>query len=149
MASLYGSGPAGTMIKVDAGGAYPLVVGGLSLPDDNLYATSISVKVGQSVHYLKSLNGKIYGYTWGDDVGSVDIQGIILFSPKCAFTSAGMSKVLGFYNSSNVYKKSSPTSVTIGGYTIEAFLKGCVVTLDNPVFHMGNFSLSFDTLPKR
>jgi len=154
MATIFGKvsgskGPAGKLIrnKQDDDPVQVLKIQGLDL-DEFLMATSISFSNSQVVQYLKTLNGHIYGYAWGHDVGTVRAAGIALFTPECTFDSSHAGKIKKFYEDSNVYDRTEPVEITLGEISFQAYLKSYALTLDVDQYNMGKFELTFDILPK-
>lgn len=141
-------GPAGKIITVDSPFVNIIKIDGLNF-DEFLLATSFENSQSQFVNYLKTLNGHIYGYTWGDDVGKLSASGIVLYSPFCSFSADGAHKVKSFYEENNVYKKEGPVIVSIGSLSFEAYLTEYQLTMAESQFNTGSFSVKFDILPKK
>lgn len=152
MATIFGkqgdTGPVGKIITADAQFVNIIKITGLDF-DEYLLATGFSNMQSQVVSYLKTLNGHIYGYTWGDDVGKLTASGIVLCSPKCSFSSNGLSRVKSFYEENNVYNKEEPVIVSIGELSFEAYLTQYEISLSDSQYNLGEFRLAFDILPKK
>lgn len=139
----------GTLVR-DSADTTPSIVRIEGLESGNLLMlTSVQIMRNQVTQYIKTLDNSIFGYAWGEGPGQIIVSGLIFFSPNCGnITGAGASIVNGFYNANNVYRKTSPVSVSIGSASFRGYLEGLQVAAEQNEFNYGTFSFKFSILNK-
>ena len=141
MADLYTS-IRGTVIKSSGSGA---VLGRISPSlygvGEILLITSIAVHRKQITQYVKTLDDKVFGYAWGEGPGSITVQGLIFMGDCGNSNGEGFGNVNSYYNINNVYRKTSPVSVSLGGAAFQGYLEEVHLNASMTEFNYGEFSL--------
>jgi len=111
-----------------------------------LVVSGISVQRNQVTQYIKTLDDHVFGYAWGEGVGSVRITGHC-FLAKCDSPSAeSFSNINSYYSSNNVYSKRGPVSISAGSATYSGYLESMELNGEMSTFNYGQFSLTFSTI---
>lgn len=78
------------------------------------------------VQFQQSLLKTIYMYSFGDQIGQVQIQGIG-FSSVCGENSngSGVEDIMGYWTKYRVSNNNDPVNVSIGRKIIKGFLTAC------------------------
>lgn len=106
-------------------------------------------KTNQQFQY--ALDGSVYIYVFGDEMGQVIIKGII-FPLLCEGTSTGMKEVLTFYAAQRASKSQDLVEVSLGDEVITGFLTALVVSgvgvADEGQAAIQRYEMLINTLPK-
>lgn len=113
---------------------------------ETLIITGITVHRKQVTQYVKTLDDKVFGYAWGEAPGTVTITGIIFFGNCGSPNSGGISAVNSYYDSNNVYKKTSPISVSLGSTAFQGYLEELQISAEMNEYNYGTFTLSLTTM---
>lgn len=111
-----------------------------------------SVNWEQRTHqqFANSLDGTVYIYVFGDQMGKIRIMGIA-FDRLCDKDDSGLQQVLDYYETNRASELSSPIEVSIAEKVVEGFLTSASVqargvAMDpGPVLH--EYSLEISALP--
>jgi hypothetical protein len=111
-----------------------------------LVVTGIMVQRNQVTQYIKTLDDHVFGYAWGEGVGSIEINGYC-FLAKCASPSGkSFGNVNSYYNSNNVYKKRGAVSISAGNATYIGYLEKMTLTGEMSTFNYGQFNMQFSII---
>lgn len=98
-----------------------------------------------------ALDGSVYIYVFGDEMGNVRINGII-FPLLCDGESTGMKEVLEFYAAKRASKSQDLVEVSIGDEVITGFLTALEVSgvgvASDPQAAIQSYTMVINTLPK-
>lgn len=111
-----------------------------------LVVTGILVQRNQVTQYIKTLDDHVFGYAWGEGVGTVEISGYC-FLAKCASPNGtSFGNVNSYYNDNNVYKKRGSVSISAGNATYIGYLEKMTLTGEMNTFNYGQFSMVFSII---
>lgn len=106
-------------------------------------------KTNQQFQY--ALDGSVYIYVFGDEMGNVQIKGII-FPLLCEGQATGMKEVLAFYAARRASKSQELVEVSFGDEVITGFLTGLGVSgvgmADEGKAAIQSYVMVINTLPK-
>ena len=107
----------------------------------------------QNTHqqFSSSLEGSVYIYVFGDQMGSVKLSGIT-FDRRCeGGGKTGLALVLDYYNSYRASQRPAPIQVNIADRTVQGFLTGISVRTmglaTNPSPVLQEYTLEINALP--
>lgn len=109
---------------------------------DFLIITSVSVQRKQITQYVKTLDDKVFGYAWGEGPGSISVQGMVFLGNCGSVNPAGIAAVNAYYDANNVYKKTSPISLSLGSAAFQGYLEELALGADMNEFNYGQFTLT-------
>ena len=145
--AIFGTAP-GTVGKVMTipGQTLPAIirVPGLS-GVEGVAITSIGFNQSANVQFMHSLSNLIYVYSFGERMGSMEVNGITFYRPCSG--RCGIGNILGFYQQNSVSIKSALTSVTIADNNIRGFVQGMRSLFSDPDKGVLGFSISLATIP--
>jgi hypothetical protein len=100
--------------------------------------------------FQNSLQGSVYVYVFGDNIGQVRVKGMILLA-TCEGGASGMQDVLNYYKSNRLSKRNVLITVFVADKLINGYLTGLELfansTGDDPGTLTSNFSLTISALP--
>lgn len=138
-----GNGSAATaLVTIDgAGGLFDSVL---------LMSSGIEITRVQDVEYQKTLSSNIYGYTFGEGPGKIQLSGYAFLTNSNGGSSspgAAVGKINGFYDGNNVTaKKGDPINITVGSVSFPAHLEVMSIVLQSNAYNMGSFTMTFTTI---
>jgi hypothetical protein len=156
MPSLFKAIP-GTYVKIataGGGSGTALISVDNLFDDDTLIVTKFSFAQKARVQYRPTLGGDIYVYPLGNEMGAVQISGIVPFQ-LCGGdgVGAGFTKLASFFESkkaSNVQNIQSPIQITLPGlsnFTSKCYLESLSVSGVDPKNKIFGFDLMFRVAP--
>ena len=111
----------------------------------------INYKQHTNQQFQYALDGSVYIYVFGDEMGNVQIQGMIL-PLLCTGESTGMKEVLDFYTAQRASKSQDLVEVSLGDEVITGFLTGLGVTgvgvAQDALAMIHRYIMTINTLPK-
>jgi hypothetical protein len=111
-----------------------------------LVVTGIVVQRNQVTQYIKTLDDHVFGYSWGEGVGTIEISGHC-FLAKCDSPSGeSYGNVNSYYDANNVYKKRGAVSISAGDATYIGYLERLTLAGDMSTFNFGQFSMQFSII---
>jgi hypothetical protein len=112
---------------------------------------NISYRQQTNQQFQYTLDGAVYIYVFGDEMGEVQISGVI-FPLLCSGQTTGMREVLAFYASRRASKSQDLVEVSIGDEIITGFLTGLQVrgmgVAEDPAAALQQYVMGINTLPK-
>lgn len=157
MANLFVSAPGTvTSFQLDA------TVGTISVPaeiKDPVFITRPGPVIFSQVEWVQrtnqqfanSLDGSVYIYVFGDQMGSVRVNGLAM-DALCGQKENGLQKVLKYYETNRASKRSTPIGISIADQIVRGFLTGVQVTSvgattnpQAPVLH--SYDMEINALP--
>jgi hypothetical protein len=100
--------------------------------------------------FVTSLDGSVYIYVFGDQMGSVSIQGYA-FDQLCQQDISGLQMVLDYYDENRASKRQLPIKIAIGEKVIQGFLTGVKVlaigSAGDPAPVLNRYELEINALP--
>lgn len=116
---------------------------------NSLKAIIMNCQLAKSANYqfLHTLGGMIYVYTFGDRVGSLNLSGVAFANDCSENNTMGIEKVLQYYDTYKISKRSAPIKVTIGSTTLVCLLTGCTVAIADPENLFAQFTLQLVVVP--
>ena len=100
--------------------------------------------------FENSLDGTVYIYVFGDQMGKVNIAGIA-FDRLCDKDDNGLQQVLEYYKTNRASRRPSPIEVSIAEEVVEGFLTAASVRAKGAAFDPGpvlqEYSLEISALP--
>jgi len=153
MPSLFPSDP-GTYAKIDGGGGAAIIEIDGILPEDSLIVTKYSFAQKARVQYKPVLGGDIFVYPLGNEMGVVQISGIVAFNMCNGGAGGGFTKLAQFFEdnkASTVQNVTSPISITLPGlsnFTEKCYLEVLSITGVDPKNRVFGFDLLFKVAPK-
>ena len=153
----------GTYVKIDAAGGgnsagTALITVDNLFDDDTLIVTKFSFAQKARVQYRPTLGGDIYVYPLGNEMGAVQISGIVPFQ-MCngegggGNVGAGFTKLASFFEdkkASNVQNIQNPIQITLPGlsnFTSKCYLESLSVSGVDPQNKIFGFDLMFRVAP--
>lgn len=111
-----------------------------------LVVTGVLVQRNQVTQYIKTLDDHVFGYAWGEGVGSVEINGYC-FLAKCAAPDGRSYGIINsYYDTNNVYKKRGSVNISVGNATYIGYLEKMTLTGDMSTFNYGQFNMQFSII---
>ena len=113
--------------------------------------TGFALEQNGNYQFLHTVNDFIYVYSFGDRISELVISGIGFVKTCASAESAKLSQVSNFYTL-NKLSQNGALSVTLGDLpnsTFYAFLTGSRMELQDPQTMVGQWSLRFNTVPKK
>jgi hypothetical protein len=111
-----------------------------------LVVTGILVQRNQVTQYIKTLDDHVFGYAWGEGVGTVQISGYCFLAKCTSPNGTSFGNVNSYYNDNNVYKKRGSVSISAGNATYIAYLEKMTLTGEMNTFNYGQFSMEFSII---
>jgi len=112
---------------------------------------SVNYNQRTNQQFQYALDGSVYIYVFGDEMGDVAVKGMIL-PILCTGQSTGMKEVLDFYAQNRASKSQALVEVSIGDEVISGFLTGLgiagVGAASDPIALIQRYSMIINTLPK-
>lgn len=140
--------PTGSLVSYSFSGSL-VNIDGFPAQDSKLISTTFSLTRGQDVEYQKTLSRALYAFAFGESVGQVKLGGLLFFSSCDSGANAeSVDAINSFYEENNVYEKSEPLIIGIGGLSLDCYLEAMAVSVESSEFNYGNFSLVFSKIPK-
>jgi hypothetical protein len=142
----------------DESGANPLIIdvaGFGSAQSSRSLITQLSIRRGENVQYVHTLQDLIYVYSFGERIGSITAAGVS-FVGMCGGGDGGQTGieyVLDWYEGNRVGNNINALRILIGGAggsgTFKGRLDALEVDVAKPDIRLANFGLQFRTLPQR
>lgn len=108
-----------------------------------------SQKTNQQFQY--ALDGSVYIYVFGDEMGNVQVKGMIL-PILCTGQSSGLKEVLDFYATNRASKSQALVEVSVGEEVISGFLTALAIAgvgaASDPIALIQRYAMNINTLPK-
>ena len=156
MPTLFNSKP-GTYVKIQdddasAVGSAIFTIDGLNI--DNLIVTKYGYSQSTRVQYRPTLGGDIYIYPLGDEMGTIQVSGIVPFQPCEGDAGEGFAVLADFYDKRRASKASnaqSPIQITLPGlstFTLNCFLESLAISGVDPKNKLFGFDIVFRVGPK-
>lgn len=153
MADIFQSAP-GTVAVIASDTALPgsIVISQPQFPSGNSAAiiTGISYDQKTNQQFQQSLDGAVYIYVFGDQMGEVMVEGIA-FPKLCDGGDSGLFDVADYYRANRASQSSQPIIVLAAGDTITGFLTGVGIrsnmTAEDPMALINNYRLHISALP--
>lgn len=146
MANIYRSTP-GALVKSSVRQPSFLTVSGLDF-GDKMIATNFKLDRGQDMQHQKTLSQEIYSYAFGEAMGRIQVGGMIFFGGCNGPSSAGVSRINGYYSGNNAFAKKSSVTCTIGGQSaFKCYLENLSILVEASAYNTGSFSLGFSVIP--
>jgi len=102
-----------------------------------------------SQQFATSLDGSVYIYVFGDQMGTVVIVGLAF--NLCDKEENGLQTVLDYYKTNRASERSSPIEVAIADEVVEGFLTGASIrsvgSATDPASMLHEYSLEISALP--
>jgi hypothetical protein len=112
---------------------------------------NINYRQRTNQQFQYALDGSVYIYVFGDEMGNVQIQGMIL-PILCTGESTGMKEVLAFYAANRASKSQALVEVSVGEEVVSGFLTGLGITgvgvASDALAMIQRYSMVINTLPK-
>ena len=147
MAGIYGDNE-GKVIALTVPGGMPALVsiGGLTDTTSQILVLSMGFGQGANVQFMHTLKNAIYIYAFGERLGSVKVQGLLVFR-SCDGGSAGLPKLLEYYKANTVSLNGEPVSISLSTEVLKGFLTGISLGGFDPRMGTAQFTLQFASLP--
>jgi hypothetical protein len=155
MADIFQSAP-GTVAVISSDTALPgsIVISQPQFPSGGIAAIITGINLDQKTNqqFQQSLDGAVYIYVFGDQMGDISVEGIA-FPKLCQGGRSGLFDVSDYYANNRASKTSTPIIVSAGGQNITGFLTGIRirsnVSGEDPVALINNYSLHISALPQK
>lgn len=155
MPDIFQSAP-GTVAVIASDTALPgsIVISQPQFPAGNSAAIITGINLDQKTNqqFQQSLDGAVYIYVFGDQMGEISVEGIA-FPKLCTGGRSGLFDVSDYYQANRASKTSNPIIVQAAGETITGFLTGIRVRSnvsgEDPVALVNNYSLHISALPQK
>ena len=149
MARLF-AGNAGTVAVIRNTGVPALLrVQGFSYT--SAFVNTIAVGHQCNVQIQPSLRQALYLYAFGDQMGTIKIQGTAFMGRLCEGRSRiqadGAANVFNFYAQNRIVKTGTPVLIGLGRTVLRGFLIGMQVATKDPINRIFTFELSFVAVP--
>ena len=150
MAKLF-AGNAGTVAVIKNTGSPALIK-----IADFTYSAALVTTIGASydcnVQIQPSLKNSIYIYSFGDNMGSIQVNGIAFMGRVCEGGAVrrnrdGVADVFEYYQKNRLSKKGAPVSIAIGSTVLSGFLISMSVSTKDVVNRFFTFTLNFAAIP--
>lgn len=120
---------------------------------NSVVITGLASDQQANVQLAPSLREALYIYSFGDKIGNFRISGIA-FMRGCVgnlFTPPfdGLIDVLNFYDKNSLANQVEPITISLGEYTLNAYLVGRSFTTLSPETNIIEFNLTLAVPPKR
>ena len=162
MSVLFGTKPgtgAGYMVTFDDAGVMPALI---QLPQvenssfgdawkSTVILTSAGLGQQANVQYMHTLKEHIYVYSFGQRMGALELNGIMLWNSCNTNTQSGLWAVMKFYKAFNVGQQLTPVTVILGATSsvnVSGFLDNMSTTYSDPDKGLIGFRMHFSTLPE-
>ena len=154
---IFNSSP-GAVAVIDVGSTLPgtIQISSPKFPSDGSGSTVLisGVRYRQRTNhqFQSALDRQVYVYMFGDNMGTVEVQGMTLPDQCSGGGGVGAEAVLQYYDTNRASKLSTPIKVAVGKDVISGFLTEMdlhsVTGADEGSAHMMQFSLLISALPK-
>lgn len=101
-----------------------------------------------NVQFMTSFAESVYAYVFGDQMGSISIQGTA-FAGRCDGSESGLRDVFGYYRDFRATNRQEVITITFGPESFSGFLTRMRMWPRDPLYVMVNFHMTFNTLPKK
>jgi len=147
---IFGTAP-GTASKVYtlSGQSVPAVINVPGFPAYAVAIQSVGFSQDASVQFMTTLRRVIYVYSFGERMGTVDINGVAFYN-LCSSPGGlgnGLTGIMKFYSNNSVSTKDSPLAITLAGVGVSGFVRGIRTTFTDNQHGLVGFSVSMATLP--
>jgi hypothetical protein len=129
------------------GMALPSLIDVQGLPSSTVLITSAGFAQNANVQFMQSLSRLIYVYSFGEQMGTVQISGIALWKECSGAVGTGIKEIMRYYQNNSVSARRSPVTITLVQERVDGFLRGVRTTFDDPTRGMTGFQLVFATMP--
>jgi len=114
--------------------------------------TGIGEDQDVSLQAVTSLEEDVYVYCFGDQLGSVNITGLLVDrictgEDTSSKRMTGIAELAKFYSSARAITESRKVTITMGTRTIQGYLTSMRHNTSNPELRMQSFTLSIKTVP--
>ena len=163
MAVLFGTKPGtgkGYIVNFDDSGVTPALI---QLPQvenssfgdtwkSTVILTSAGLNQQANVQYMHTLREHIYIYSFGQRMGAMQINGVLLWDTcdGSANAKSGLWAIMKFYKSWNVGTQLTPVTIILGAkgsVNVSGFLDNMATTFSDPEKGLTGFRMHFSTLP--
>lgn len=114
--------------------------------------SGIAYRQAVNVQFNPSLDGALYLYAFGDQMGVVDVEGMA-FPALCNAGGNGLFDVMSYYENNRASKSEKPIIVKAGSKTIAGFLTGVRiksnVSAEDPVALINTYAMVISAIPQR
>lgn len=153
MPDIFQSAP-GTVAVISSDTALPgsIVIADPVFPSGNSAAIISGIHYDQKTNqqFQQSLDGVVYIYVFGDQMGSVEVEGIA-FPKLCEGGESGLFDVADYYRTNRASQSSKPIIVLAAGDRITGFLTGVRirsnVSAEDPNALINQYWLQISALP--
>lgn len=97
--------------------------------------------------FQSSLEDTIYMYVFGDQMGKVEITGLIFGAGCLGGATSGVEDVLNYYKDNRASKKETAVIVQVGETKISGFLTAMMIRSENPEDRINRFAFTISSLP--
>ena len=148
---IFGTAP-GTASKmyVIPGMSVPASIRVPGFPSDTVAITSMGFSQDANVQFMKALSSVIYVYSFGERMGTVDVNGVAFISlcnSKGTDKGGGLGGLMSFYANNSVSTRSFPLTVTLAGASVTGYVRGIRTTFSDTNLGLIGFTLSMASLP--
>ena len=148
---IFGTTP-GTVGKAFAiaGASVPAIISVPGFPSGTVAITSAGLSQDANVQFMTALSKVIYIYSFGERMGTVDINGVafVITCPTGGVTTvSGLVSLMSFYKANSVSTRAYPLTVSLGGVAVSGFVKSVRTTFSDSQLGLTGFTLSMATLP--
>ena len=109
---------------------------------------SLQVDQAVNIQFMTSLKDAVYAYVFGDQMGSITIQGLA-FAGVCQGSNSGLKDAFDYYKDFRAAKRQEVITITFGPESFSGFLTRMRMQPRDPLAVTVGFELTFNTLPKK
>lgn len=144
---IFGTAP-GTVSKVYVipGASVPASISVPGFPRDSLAITSVGFSQDANAQFMKALRGLIYVYSFGERVGTVDINGVA-FITLCGGQRSGLVGLMSFYAGNSISVRGFPLTISMAGVGVTGFVRAIRTTFSDTQLGIVGFTMSMASLP--
>jgi hypothetical protein len=99
--------------------------------------------------FSNSLDGSVYIYVFGDQMGTIEISGFA-FARLCGTNEDGLQKVLEYYKQNRASQRATPIQVNVASQTVQGFLTSIearTLSGGSPEAIVHQYNLGINALP--
>jgi hypothetical protein len=145
--TIFGTAP-GTASKgfVIPGMSMPAIISIPGFPNTSVAITSIGFSQDANVQFMHSLRRIIYIYSFGERMGTVEINGVAFYRPCDGET--GLKALFNFYKNNSVSIRSTPVSFSVAGEGLSGFVRGIRSTFSDSQAGVIGYSIVMASMPE-
>jgi hypothetical protein len=106
---------------------------------------SVGFSQNANVQFMHSLQGVIYVYSFGERMGTIEVNGVSFIRP-CSGVM-GLGQAFSYYKTNSVSRRDTPITVSVGTAHISGFVVGINSTFSDSQNGMMGFSIQIASLP--